>query len=246
MSRRPALPERPLAHPAVTLAALVFGTLARLRRGRGLHPRGAAWHASLRVSGGGCPGVPLLDEPGEHAAIVRLSNAAGLPLGFPDAIGLALRVPDAHGPGRPQDLLVTSTIDRPVLHRVPLPAWRGFGATTLSSLVPMQLGGRRRLVGARPAEPFATKRFADLDGLRAAAAAGQVRFELCIAPLSGRFAPVAEIVLGEPLPAAEEAALDLDPGNTGGGIEQVPLLAGIRRAAYRASRARRPLPDSAG
>jgi hypothetical protein len=101
-------------------------------------------------------------------------------------------------------------------------------------------------VGARPAEPFATKRFADLDGLRAAAAAGQVRFELCIAPLSGRFAPVAEIVLGEPLPAAEEAALDLDPGNTGGGIEQVPLLAGIRRAAYRASRARRPLPDSAG
>src|SRR4051812_14358119 len=230
MTRRPALPERPLAHPVQTLAALIFGLLARLHHARGLHPQGAAWHATLRVPGGRCPGVPLLDQPGEHAAIVRLSNAAGLPVGWPDGIGLALRVPDAHGLGRNQDLLVTSTIDRPVLHHLPLPAPRGFAGSTFSSLVAMRLGGERRLVGARAATPFPNGPYADLDAVRAAAAAGPVRFELCVAPLSGRFAPVAEIELGAALGAAEEEALDFDPGHTGGGIEQVPFLRAIRHA----------------
>jgi hypothetical protein len=249
MTRRPALPDRPLAHPAQTLAALIFGLLARLHDARGLHPRGAAWHATLRVPGGRCPGVPLLDEPGEHPAIVRLSNAAGVPVGWPDGIGLALRVPDAHGPGRHQDLLVTSTIGRPVLHHLPLPAPGGFARSTFSSLVAMRLGGERRLVGARAATPFASGPYADLDAVSAATAAGPVRFELCVAPLAGRFAPVAEIELGTPLSADAEEALDFDPGNTGGGIEQVPFLRTLRRAGYGASRARRPhaaLPDSAG
>src|SRR3954447_17789206 len=98
MDRLPALLDRPLSHPARAAAALTFGTVAGLRHARGLHPGGVARHAVLRVPGGRCPGVPLLDEPGEHAAIVRLSNALGAPLGRPDGIGLALRVPTHTAP----------------------------------------------------------------------------------------------------------------------------------------------------
>src|SRR3954447_5430984 len=240
MDRLPALLDRPLSHPARAAAALTFGTVAGLRHARGLHAGGVARHAVLRVPGGRCPGVPPLDDPGEHAAIVRLSTALGAPLGRPDGIGLALRVPDAHGPGRHQDLLVTGTSGRPVLRHLPLPAPRGFSGTTFSSLVPLRLGGRLRMVGARAAAPFPDRGFADLDAARVAK-----RFSLCTAPLAGHFTPVAEIELGEALEAAAAEALDLDPLHTGGGIEPVRLLRGIRAAAYRASRARRGLPDSA-
>jgi hypothetical protein len=102
------------------------------------------------------------------------------------------------------------------------------------------------MIGARAAEPFPARPYADLAAVRAAAAAGRLRFALLVAPMLGRFAPVAEIVAGEELSDDEHAALDLDPTHTGGGIEPVPFLLGLRRAAYAASRARRPLPDSDG
>jgi hypothetical protein len=211
--------RRLLAHPALTLAAAVFGTLARVRRARGLHPVGAAWHATLRVPGGGWPGVELLDEPGEHRAIVRLSRAAGVPEPLPDGLGLALRVPGAYGDGRDQDVLVTSTKPIPLVQHLPLVTTRGPYATTYSSLVPFRLGGRVRLLGARPA-----------------ARESDAHFELCAATLRGRWSAVAEIVLGAPLPPAEAEALGFDPLNTGGGIRPCRPLMGIRAAAYAASR----------
>jgi hypothetical protein len=227
-------------------AAALFGGLARRRRARALHPDGDAFAARLRVTGGACPGVPLLDEPGDHAAIVRLSRGAGTPRPLPDGLGLALRVLDAHGPGRHQDLLMTTSVDLPLLHHLVLPTVGGFFGQSYSTAFSYRLGGRRAVVGARP---LRRRRGGDLPQARAAAAAGDARFALCVAPELGRWRAVAEIALGEPLPARESEALAFDPANAGGGLEPMRWLLRVRRAAYAASQAHRPgprpLPDSA-
>jgi hypothetical protein len=215
--------RRFLDHPALTAAAAVFGRIARLRRARGLHPHGASFHATLRVRGGGWPGVALLHERAEHRAIVRLSRAAGVPTPLPDGLGLALRVPGAYGDGRDQDVFVTSTKPLPLVQHLPLVTTRAPYEATYSSLVPFRLGGRLRLLAARPAPR-----------------GGDAQFELCAATLAGRWEPVADIVLGAPLPGPEAEALGFDPLNTGGGIVPCRPLMGIRAAAYAASRAARP------
>jgi hypothetical protein len=238
------MPSRPrlravAAHPALALSAALFGAIARRRRARGLHPDGAAWAATVRVRGGGWPGVPLLDVPGEHRAVVRLSRAAGLPVALPDGLGLAVRIPDAHGPGSHQDLLVTSTVRAPLLQHLPLPTAAGFLGTVYTSLVPYRLGGRLRLVAARPAGGPRGRKGGELSVARAAAAAGRARFELCAATLAGRWTPLAEVVLDAELSEAENEALAFDPVHAGGGIRPCAPLMGIRHAAYRASQAQR-------
>jgi hypothetical protein len=115
----------PVMSPLDSLLTAAFGALAHVRRARALHPDGAAFAAVLRVPGGRCPGVPLLDAPGEHRALVRVWRAAGTPWPLPDGLGLALRVPDAHRPGRHQDVLLTTTIGLPLLHHLVVPTTGG-------------------------------------------------------------------------------------------------------------------------
>ena len=81
--------------------------LALVRRApKPLHPRGTVWQAELTRTGSLLPtGVPWLDEPGTDRAIVRVSAAIGLPHGWPDLQGLAIRLPE-HGDA---DLLLAST-----------------------------------------------------------------------------------------------------------------------------------------
>jgi hypothetical protein len=184
--------------------------------------------------------VPLLDARTEHAAVVRLSRAAGLPEPLPDGLGLALRLPDAHGPGRHQDVLVTSTRAGAVVQHLPLLTGHGFLGTAYSSLVPYRLAGRVRLLGARPAPGAAAPPGPDIAAARAAARDGRLRFELCAATARGTWWPLGELVLHDELSAAEAEALAFDPLNTGGGITPCRPLAGIRGAAYAASRAARP------
>jgi hypothetical protein len=71
-----------------------------------LHPRGTVWEARLVRTGTLLPtSVPWLDEAGEETAIVRVSAAIGLPHGWPDLQGLAIRLPQQGG----ADLLLAST-----------------------------------------------------------------------------------------------------------------------------------------
>ena len=80
-----------------------FRMVGTLRSGpKALHPRGQICQATLTITGGAPLGVPLLDEPGEHACRVRLSRATGVPAPLPDVLGLALRLPEG-------DLLFAST-----------------------------------------------------------------------------------------------------------------------------------------
>src|SRR5918993_4110780 len=58
------------------LLAAAFGTLARARGGRPLHPQGATYAATVAMTGQGLSGAPWLDDRGLHRVTVRVSRSA--------------------------------------------------------------------------------------------------------------------------------------------------------------------------
>src|SRR4051812_31288290 len=85
------------------VASLAFGAVARARDDRALHPDGV-------VFAGAITGALF----GARRALVRISRGGGLPETLPDVRGCAIRVLDAHGSGRHQDLLLASSLAAPV------------------------------------------------------------------------------------------------------------------------------------
>ena len=240
----PEQPFRPVgaATPVVeatagAAAAAVMGAASAVRRKRIFHPDGVAFDATLQVTGAG-HGVALLDEAGRHDCIVRLSRGVGFPSAVPDFLGLALRVPDAHGPGDHQDLLLVSSGDRPVLRHALVPV-RSFDHGRYSSLVPYEVGGRKVVFGARRLSADGPEPL-QLDTLRERAAGDGIRFALELAEPSGDWEPIGVVELGAAWSDEDGDALRFDPANTGGGIEPVGLVQTVRRLAYRASQAARP------
>jgi hypothetical protein len=191
--------------------AAAMGRLAGLRGGRAVHERGRVRTGTLTMAGP-VAGVAALERAGPLPVLVRLSRAAGLPDWAPDVHGLAIRLLDAYGPGRHQDLLLDSS-PPPPLDRVPLPRWRPAGR--YGSLVTYRLAGRRTLIGATlratPAGLVATVRFG------AEPATGTLR-------------------LAAELDADADRQVRFDPGSAGPGWEPASRLLRLRQASYRASR----------
>jgi hypothetical protein len=77
-----------------------------------------------------------------------------------------------------------------------------------------------------------------------AAAGGELRFLLGLAPLGGRLSPVARLEVGDRIDAASVERLAFNPWNSSGGIVPVGPLQGLRRAAYAGSQRGRGLPAS--
>jgi hypothetical protein len=205
-----------LANVAGASLGAVLGAIAAVRRGKAVHPHGVVHAARLILDGSGPAGSSLLGQPGEHGAIVRFSRSLGLPRPLPDLLGMSIRVPDAYGPGRHQDLLLVTSADLPVVHHVFLPAGDVQQRPYTSSL-PYRAAGERFLVGTLP-EP------------------GPLRFKLAVAPLLGRFRPIGDLVVEARL-SDELDALRFNPWNIGGGLEPVGWLNGARDRAYRMSQA---------
>lgn len=92
-----------IARPVGAALAAVTGTVAHLRSGRPMHARGVVLRATLVVAEdeAGATSVPQ----GRTPATVRVSLAAGLPRGWPDVVGIAVRWTDD---GAPQDVLLAS------------------------------------------------------------------------------------------------------------------------------------------
>jgi hypothetical protein len=212
------LPSRLASEAASLTAGSLLAALAAVRRGKAVHPHGVVHRARLEIPG--APAAPraatLLSSRGVYDAVVRFSRSLGLPRPLPDLLGLSLRVLDAYGPGAHQDLLLVTSVDAPVLHHIFLPA-KSVRARPYSSSLPYRAGAERFLVGALPG---------DRDG----------RFELAVAPLEGRFAPVGRIELAGRLPDAADA-LRFNPWNTGGGLVPDGMLNRWRRRAYPMSQA---------
>lgn len=228
------MPSLPLAGQA---AAAVFGALSRLRGAKSLHPHGVAFDAVLAIDGNpDAPPASLLRDAAEHTAVVRFSRSVGLPTALPDFIGISLRLPDVHGPGRHQDLLLVTSVDAPVLHHGFVPV-KDAQSRVYSSALPYRAGDESFLIGARPVDGSPRPGGRDeLDRLRRASAMGDLRFELCVAPVLGRFRRVGELRVGDPLAATGDRT-PFNVWNTGGGLEPSGILQRVRRSAYRGSQA---------
>jgi hypothetical protein len=204
---------------------------ARLRGGRRmLHPAGRSYRGSLEVVGGLASGVPLLDEPGRYRATVRLSKGAPTPRGWPDVLGLAVRVHDVDG--RDVDLLLSSSTRLPLLRQVFLPRRRIAGP--YSSLAGYETPrGRRYLAAWGPAGAGLGTR---LDDVASAMWLGDARFVLAVATRSGRWHRWGELRLEEPLSPRDDADLAFDPaGNDLPELRAAGLLQLVRGATYRGS-----------
>jgi hypothetical protein len=220
------------AGPAVAAA---FCTLAALRRRRSLHPAGIGYQGWLQVDDEAPArrGVPLFQPGAAHPAVLRFSRGAGLPEPLPDALGVAIKLPDAHGPGADQDLLLTSSTDRPLLRRLLFPA-RSFLHGSFSTALPYDLDGERVVLLLVPApsgsgrSPRGVARGGALAELRAAAAGPG--FELRTAGTLGPSQWLATLTVGQPLPAEQTQALRFNPWTTGPGIRPSGRLNLLRDA----------------
>jgi hypothetical protein len=205
----------------------VLATVARLRRGKAVHPKGVVFEGRLIVTG--APAAPaaarLLSTPAEHRVIVRFSRSLGIPRPLPDLLGISIRVPDAYGPGEHQDMLFVTSADIPIVHHIFLPA-TDLQQRAYSGSLPYRAGNEKFIVGVLPD--------------------GTDRFKLAVAPVMGRFQPVADLQIGGRLPD-ELDALRFNPWNTGGGMNPVGVLNGARDAAYKLSQSAwgRELPGAA-
>jgi hypothetical protein len=125
--------------------ATTLGAGTALRGARVFHPHGRSYTAVVTVTGGSATGAALLDDPGRHEGVVRLSRGAGLPAPLPDVEGLALRLPGQGVHGAPLDLLVNSAWRYAFVPSVIAPTW--------SAILPHRTGsGRLVLLGARPTD----------------------------------------------------------------------------------------------
>jgi hypothetical protein len=212
------------AAPAV---AAGFYLLAALRSKRSLHPTGVGYRGWLVVGDDhpGRPEVPLFRPGTARPALLRFSRGAGLPEPLPDALGVAVKLPDAYGPGNDQDLLLTSSTDRPLLRRLLFPA-TSFVRGTFSTALPYELGGKRVVLLLVPAHTGGASSAGT--GIRRGggalaelnATAGGLRFELRTASSFGPSQPVATLTTGQPLPAEQTEALRFNHGPPGRVFDQ--------------------------
>jgi hypothetical protein len=219
--------------------ALPFRLGSAVRGARVFHPRGFLCRGSWTIdTASPIAGAAEVLQPGvRHEVIARASRGAGLPEALPDFFGIAVRLVDAYGPGRHQDLLINASSSLPVLHHLFLPAPRWF-AQAYSTCLPYRAGDGPFLIGLLP--PSERGPAPPLDAMRAAVRTG-VTFQIAVCAPLGRWRPIGALRLDEALPP-DAPDVDFDPWNTGGGLVPATWLNRIRREAYRQSRLARGRP----
>ena len=207
-------------------------SLSRLRGKRIFHPHGVGFAGRIELTSSAEPEIPAFGNGVRFVA--RLSRSAGLPEWLADPCGLALRVPDAYGVGRHQDLLMVSSASAPVVRHAILPS-KGFLDRPYSTLLPYRFQGKLVLIGALPIGDRPGPTLAELAGREDAS----IEFDLRVATLGGPWRRFARLILRERVADIEVENLDLDPTNTGGGLELAGAINRLRGPSYRGSQAGR-------
>ncbi|MFJ8668884.1 hypothetical protein [Streptomyces sp. NPDC093600] len=181
--------------------------LARRRRRPALHPDGLLFSGVLEIlpSEEEPWSVGWLDRAGRYDVTLRWSRAAGVPVALPDGLGLALKVVDAAGPGRPLDLLLTSSGGGPLTRHLPVPRTDALGGP-YSTLSGYRFPDRDRVVAAFPDEPgrrLPARPAAIAEALRR----HPVRFRLCAAGRGEPWRQFATLTVNGTPPA-----MDMDAG----------------------------------
>ncbi|MBF9133655.1 phosphodiesterase [Plantactinospora sp. S1510] len=200
----------------------VAGRLARWRGGRLLHPRGLSFTGQVELWG---PlAVRMAGGAGRCAGTVRLSRGTPTPDGWPDVLGLAVRL---HGRAGPFDLLLSTSSQRRVLRHVPIPRYDFAGP--YGSLVGYRIDNRRVYVAARSSRPLGRT----LDEVASVADRDAACLDLFAVGGTGPWRRFGRVVFGARLPAEVDAALAFDPdGCRGSALRPTGLIQRLRGAGY--------------
>ena len=211
------------------LAAVALGAgTSALRGGRkAFHPEGCTFQARLEIDGREPLAEGLLPQ-GKHPAVLRLSRGAGLPGGWPDVLGVALKV--YVGEDDELDLLFNSSGSGAVGKYMILPA-RRFFERPYSTILRYDYGDEHALVGllppAGPGPSLADlQRTWNLDG---------VVFEVAVARRPETWRPAGRLVVVGEYPEAEEEGMVFDPQNVPGPARPGGFFNALRTRAYPAS-----------
>lgn len=219
MSRTAAhAPARTAASAAGNLLGGVFGAVAAVRP-KPLHPRGHVVRGRLERTGTGRTwGVPWLDDPGSDTCLVRLSRSLGLPEGWPDVLGLTVRLDRPDGP---HDLLLASTGWAPGARHVLVPRTDAL-STRYGSLFTYATPAGPAVLGAAPESPES--------------------FALHVAPPLGSWERFGTLQLEPAADDAPDRDVAFDPvTHPLPGMALSPLLQRLREPAYAAARRVRDL-----
>ncbi|SCL12913.1 hypothetical protein GA0074694_0066 [Micromonospora inyonensis] len=220
----------------LSAAERLAAALARWRGARLLHPAGRTFSGKVTIGGAVAPvsGVALLDRPGRYPATIRFSRGVPTPAGWPDVLGLAVRI-HLGADRQPFDLLVSSSGTAPVLRQLPLPRRRVVGG--YSTIMPYRSGRGRLWLGVLP-DRSAVDLGRGLDEVAAATRRDTPRLVLAVASAVGPWRPFGVVCVDEPLDCATDAALAFDPvGNLPAGLwAAAGPVARLRDRTYRGSR----------
>jgi hypothetical protein len=220
-----------LPRTAGRLVAVPLGALARWRRGKPMHPRGAVFEGVLERHGSRPEtGVPWLDATATDRVVVRLSRGAGLPAPWPDLLGLAIRLP---GP-EPVDLLLTSTGVGTLTRLLPVP--RTDAAAVYSSIMAYRSDTGPLRIAALPRQDDVPS---DPEPLTGAVTREELRFTLAVAHGLGPWRPFAELVVVAPVePLDPDVRFDAVAHPPPGLVADGPM-ARFRAPAYATARVAR-------
>ena len=221
-----------LSHGTGLAFAAGFKALKVLRPDRPIHPSGVALAGRIERRGrGSASGIGWIDSAGTDPVRARLSRSLGTPPGWPDIVGLALRIDTATGPA---DVLLASTLLR-WPGRLLLIPHRHASSSNLTSLMPYK-GARGPVLLAARTESPAYRLPAAPDGFRGALASGTWTLGLYHARPTGRWLRFGTLTLALDTDGAD-SDLRFDPlVHTLPGAGNYLWASRLREPSYSASR----------
>src|SRR4051812_40743913 len=131
-------------NPLRTAVEMAFWGVARWRHGRAVHAQGVELDAELTLDADSLLGRAL-EVSGPSPVLVRVSRSVGLPGGWPDLLGIAVRAASGRG-DEVLDVLFASVAGRGWAPPLLLPP-RSWGRRAWSAAPPYPGGGHRVWLG---------------------------------------------------------------------------------------------------